>query len=138
MLSFYGDAFEEVSARGDVVEQIFDGDAGAHRRGVYPLFQHFTAFDAYVLRHFVFGPARFHFYLGHRGDRRHRFAPKPISIQSKQILRFLNLGGCMPLPTQAHIGFAHPLAIVDHLHQCAAPVFHQQGDFVGTGIQTIL
>ena len=63
-----------------------NADWGLHpalRDSVYPLFQHFTALDAYVLRHLVFGPARFHFYLSHRRDRRHRFAPKPIGIQSK-------------------------------------------------------
>ena len=43
----------------------------------------------------------------------------------------------MPFPTKPGIHLTHALAIVDHLHQSAPTVLHQQGDFGGAGIEAI-
>ena len=128
---------QELAAGGNVEKEIFYSkirpDGTIHRL----LIHHAATFDDDAYAEVLVGCTGTQFHLRHSGDRGQCFAAETHSAERKEIFGFGNFRGGVALESKARVGFAHSLAVVNHLHEAFPSVLHDDLHLRGTGIDGV-
>ena len=137
MPHLHGVALQEVAAGGHIEKKVFHKDGGSFFAGDITLALYFRALDDDGCAYFFVLGSRAHLYLCHRCDRCERLAPETHRPDGKQVFGRTYLARCVALKTHAGVRFGHARAVVHHLYQALAGVFHDERDLGGFGVDGI-
>ena len=130
--------FQEFAARGNVVEEIADRDAGAERETGFFDGEDFSAGDLDDRSGGIFRSVRFQAQTADGCDRWQRLAAKAEGRDGQKIVSVANLRSGMALEGQHGVVAHHTAAVVGHLNEFLAAGFDVDPNAPRTRIQRVL
>ena len=128
---------QEFLARGNVVEQVADGDGGAAAQRRFFAAQHLAAGDFDARAGGLFGGAGFEQQPRDGGDGRQRLAAEAERGDGEQVLDVAQLAGGVALEGQQGVVAQHAAAVVGDADQAAAAGFDLDAQLGGAGVERI-
>ena len=129
---------EELTAYGDVEEEVGDLDVRAHGADTRLLAYDVRAVYLQQRARLVLGAAGSHLHLRHGADGRQRLSAETHRTEREEVLRLAYLTGSVALERQTGVRLAHALSVVDHLQQRAAGIANDDLNTGGTRVQAVL
>src|SRR5690606_14998382 len=123
---FHCIAFQEVAPSRNIVKEILNADARPGGQRLWFLAHQFRTGDLNACSQFILHAPRFQLYVGNRRDGGQRLPTEPHCADRKQVIRLSDFRRGMALETQPRIRYAHATAVVNHLDERLAAVFHNQ------------
>ena len=133
-----GVGLEELTAGGDVEEEVADREAAAHGTGARLVTLDTRGGQRETGAYLVGLAAGAQLDLRHGSDGRQGLATEAHGAQREEVVGLPYLRGGMPLEGQTGIGLGHAAAVVDDLDGRATGIDHQHIDGGGAGIDGIL